>query len=95
MIGLEFFMFMIFFFNFCVFNVISEQSAETKWQKVSILLSFGQWLYNHNFPKEDAKLQVQWVIDILLHMEPGKADGVGRTPCLISLIVLCQTSVTD
>ncbi|XP_026046614.1 cilia- and flagella-associated protein 46 isoform X3 [Astatotilapia calliptera] len=56
--------------------IVSLTSAETKWQKVSILLSFGQWLYNHNFPKEDAKLQVQWVIDILLHMEPGKADGV-------------------
>lgn len=84
----------VFFFNVCVFNVISEQSAETKWQKVSILLSFGQWLYNHNFPKEDAKLQVQWVIDILLHMEPGKADGVGRTPCLVSLIVK-QVSLTS
>ncbi|XP_039478106.1 cilia- and flagella-associated protein 46 isoform X2 [Oreochromis aureus] len=56
--------------------IVSLRSAETKWQKVSILLSFGQWLYNHNFPKEDAKPQVQWVIDILLHMEPGKADGV-------------------
>ncbi|XP_063348312.1 cilia- and flagella-associated protein 46 [Pelmatolapia mariae] len=56
--------------------IVSLTSAETKWQKVSILISFGQWLYNNNFPKEDAKLQVQWVIDILLHMEPGKADGV-------------------
>ncbi|XP_030603277.1 cilia- and flagella-associated protein 46 isoform X2 [Archocentrus centrarchus] len=56
--------------------ITSLTSTETQWQKVSFLLSFGQWLYSHNFHKEDAQHQVQWGIDILLHLEPEQAHGV-------------------
>ncbi|XP_045926168.1 cilia- and flagella-associated protein 46 isoform X3 [Micropterus dolomieu] len=51
------------------------QSVETHWQKVSLLLEFGEWLYSHNFPKADAEHQVQWAIDILLHLETEQTGG--------------------
>lgn len=65
--------------DFCVCDAICEQSVETQWQKVSLLLEFGEWLYSHNFPKADAQHQVQWAIDILLHVETEQAEGAGRT----------------
>lgn len=52
-----------------------EQGAE----KVSLLLELGAWLYCHNFPKADAQHQVQWAIDILLHVEPEHTEGAGKT----------------
>ncbi|XP_047458245.1 cilia- and flagella-associated protein 46 isoform X2 [Mugil cephalus] len=55
--------------------ISSLTSTETQRQKVSILLEFGAWLHCHNFPKADAQQQVQWAIDILLHLEAGRADG--------------------
>ncbi|XP_069001354.1 cilia- and flagella-associated protein 46 [Embiotoca jacksoni] len=55
--------------------VTSLMSTETQWQKVGILLKLGEWLYDHNFPKAHAQHQVQWAIDILLHSEPGQAEG--------------------
>ncbi|XP_043992577.1 cilia- and flagella-associated protein 46 isoform X2 [Gambusia affinis] len=54
----------------CYQNAIRRlTSKEFEWQKVNLLLEFGGWLYFHNFPKSDAQLQVQWAIDILLHLE--------------------------
>ncbi|XP_069395061.1 cilia- and flagella-associated protein 46 isoform X1 [Paralichthys olivaceus] len=50
-------------------------SSETQWQKVNLLLEFGEWLYCHNFPKANAQHQVEWAIDILLHLEPEQAEG--------------------
>lgn len=58
---------------------ICEQSVETQWLKVSLLSEFGEWLYCHNFPKADGQHQVQWAVDILLHMETEQAAGAGRT----------------
>ncbi|XP_051816052.1 cilia- and flagella-associated protein 46 isoform X2 [Acanthochromis polyacanthus] len=55
--------------------ITSLTSTETQWQKVSILLEFGEWLYCHSFPKADARHQVQWAIDILLHVEPEQRGG--------------------
>nr|XP_046258124.1 cilia- and flagella-associated protein 46 isoform X1 [Scatophagus argus] len=55
-------------------SITSLLSAETQWQKVNLLLEFGEWLYCHSFPKTDAQHQVQWAIDILLHMEPEQTD---------------------
>ncbi|XP_035810814.2 cilia- and flagella-associated protein 46 isoform X2 [Amphiprion ocellaris] len=55
--------------------ITSLTSTESRWQKVSILLEFGEWLYRHNFPKADAQHQVQWAIDILLHLEPEQRGG--------------------
>ncbi|XP_074502975.1 cilia- and flagella-associated protein 46 isoform X2 [Sebastes fasciatus] len=56
-------------------SITSLLRVETQWQKVSLLLEFGEWLYCHNFPNADAQQQVQWAIDILLHVEPEQADG--------------------
>ncbi|XP_008297596.1 tetratricopeptide repeat protein 40 [Stegastes partitus] len=55
--------------------ITSLTSMETQWQKVSILLEFGECLHCHNFPKADAQHQVQWAIDILLHLEPEQPRG--------------------
>ncbi|KAM9345441.1 cilia- and flagella-associated protein 46 [Symphorus nematophorus] len=56
-------------------SITSLLSVETQWQKVDLLLEFGEWLYAHNFPKADAQHQVQWAIDILLHKDSGQSDG--------------------
>ncbi|XP_072246405.1 cilia- and flagella-associated protein 46 [Leuresthes tenuis] len=55
--------------------ITSLVSAETRWQKVSLLLEFAEWLYCNNFPKADARNQVQWAIDILLQPEPDQAES--------------------
>ncbi|XP_054655409.1 cilia- and flagella-associated protein 46 [Dunckerocampus dactyliophorus] len=49
-------------------------SEENQWQKVGFMLEFGAWLYCHNFPKEDAQHQVQWAVDILLHLETERSE---------------------
>lgn len=77
------------FDNFC------EQSAETQWQKVSHLLEFAEWLYCHNFPKADAQHQVQWAIDILLHLETKPAEAPGTTYWLVLLVVSLHKCVND
>ncbi|XP_073337460.1 cilia- and flagella-associated protein 46 isoform X1 [Pagrus major] len=58
-------------------SITSLLSVDTKWQKVNLLLEFGEWLYCHNFPKADAQHQVQCAIDILLHMDTEQAEGAG------------------
>lgn len=62
-------------FDVCSF---CEQSGETRWLKISLLLEFGEWLYCHNFPRADGQHQVEWAVDLLLHMETKQADGAGR-----------------
>ncbi|MEQ2283475.1 hypothetical protein AMECASPLE_011672, partial [Ameca splendens] len=58
----------------CYQNAITSlKSTESQWQKVSLLLEFGAWLYCHNFPTSEAQLQVQWAIDILLHLGSEQA----------------------
>ncbi|XP_032397492.1 cilia- and flagella-associated protein 46 isoform X2 [Etheostoma spectabile] len=56
-------------------SITSLLNVETQWQKVNLLLEFGEWLYCHNFPKDNAQHQVQWAIDILLHLETEHAEG--------------------
>ncbi|XP_068423801.1 cilia- and flagella-associated protein 46 isoform X2 [Clinocottus analis] len=57
-------------------SITTLLSEETQWQKVSLLLEFGEWLYCHNFPKANAQDQVQWAIDILLHKESEQTKGL-------------------
>ncbi|MBN3304410.1 CFA46 protein, partial [Amia calva] len=56
--------------------ILSLQKPESAWQKVDCLLEFGQWLYCNQFPITDALHQIEWAIDILLHMkfEEKKTD---------------------
>ncbi|XP_071337384.1 cilia- and flagella-associated protein 46 isoform X2 [Trachinotus anak] len=56
-------------------SITSLSSTESRWQKVNLMLEFGEWLYCHNFPKANAHHQVQWAIDILLHLEPEQEEG--------------------
>ncbi|XP_031140179.1 cilia- and flagella-associated protein 46 isoform X1 [Sander lucioperca] len=56
-------------------SITSLLNVETQWQKANLLLEFGEWLYCHNFPKGNAQHQVQWAIDILLHLETEQAEG--------------------
>ena len=51
------------------------QNVDSQWQKVDILLEFGEWLYSKNFPIADTQNQVQWAIDILQHMDTAQAEG--------------------
>ncbi|XP_057703978.1 cilia- and flagella-associated protein 46 isoform X1 [Corythoichthys intestinalis] len=55
-------------------SVTSLMSEENQWQKVSFLLAFGAWLYCHNMSAEEAQHQVQWAIDILLHLATGQSE---------------------
>ncbi|XP_071380722.1 cilia- and flagella-associated protein 46 [Centroberyx affinis] len=59
-------------------SITSLLSAETQWQKMGFLLEFGEWLYCQNFPKADAQHQIQWAIDILLHMDTEQAEEAGK-----------------
>ncbi|XP_034040296.1 cilia- and flagella-associated protein 46 [Thalassophryne amazonica] len=56
-------------------SITTLVSADTQWQKVNLLLEFGAWLYSNNFPKQDAQHQVQWAIDVFLHLETEQAEG--------------------
>ncbi|KAM8739310.1 cilia- and flagella-associated protein 46 isoform 1-T1 [Acanthopagrus schlegelii] len=56
-------------------SISSLLSVASQWQKVTLLLEFGEWLYCHNFLKADAQHQVQWAIDILLHMDAEQTEG--------------------
>ncbi|XP_027134224.1 cilia- and flagella-associated protein 46 isoform X3 [Larimichthys crocea] len=55
-------------------SITSLLSEETWWQEVVLLLEFGEWLYTNNFPKADARQQVQQAVDILLHTETEHAE---------------------
>ncbi|KAK2922244.1 cilia- and flagella-associated protein 46 [Channa argus] len=83
-------------------SITSVLCAEKPWQQVSLLLEFGAWLYCHNFPKADAQHQVQWAIDLLLHMEPestGETEDESKKKDLSSVVgvqgLLCTQSVSN
>lgn len=77
--------------DFCACDAICEQSADTQWQKVSLLLEFGEWLYCHNFPKAEAQHQVHLAIDILLPSETEQTEGAGRTHLVNCIMTqLCE-----
>lgn len=73
-------------------DVIYEQSAETQWQKVSLLLEFGEWLYTHSFPKAEAQHQIQGAVDYLLHMNTSPTDEAGTPHWLIFTMAGCFNS---
>ncbi|XP_056147442.1 cilia- and flagella-associated protein 46 [Lampris incognitus] len=63
----------------CYQNAISSlSSSESQWQKAELLLEFGEWLYCQNFPIPDAQHQIQWAIDILLHMNADFAEDAEK-----------------
>ncbi|XP_074531827.1 cilia- and flagella-associated protein 46 isoform X2 [Halichoeres trimaculatus] len=86
-------------------SLTSEQSAETRCQKVDLLLEFGEWLFCHNFPKADAQQHVQWAVDILLQKESehgagdeSKKKDLSPERCKNPVTVespLCTQSVSD
>lgn len=39
------------------------------------LLEFGEWLYCQNFPLADPQHQIQWAIDILLHINTDHKES--------------------
>ena len=43
------------------------------WQKVDYIMEFSEWLYQHQFPVEDALGQLQWALTLLLTL-----GGEGR-----------------
>ncbi|XP_056291813.1 cilia- and flagella-associated protein 46-like isoform X3 [Pseudoliparis swirei] len=50
-------------------------SEESRWEKLGLLLEFGEWLYGHDFPKAAARRQVQWAVDLLLLVGRERAEG--------------------
>ncbi|XP_056617498.1 cilia- and flagella-associated protein 46 isoform X3 [Triplophysa dalaica] len=51
----------------CYQNAITTlQDCSSQWQKVEFLLEFGEWLYFTQCPVADARLQIDWAIDILM-----------------------------
>ncbi|XP_078788201.1 cilia- and flagella-associated protein 46 isoform X5 [Oryzias latipes] len=60
--------------------ITSLRARESRWQKVTILLEFGNWLYWQNFPQTDALQQVEWAIDLLLQPEPELEEAPDPPP---------------
>ncbi|XP_029496742.2 cilia- and flagella-associated protein 46 isoform X1 [Oncorhynchus nerka] len=64
----------------CYQNAITSLlSVKSQWQKADFLLEFGEWLYCQNFPLSDAQHQIQWAIDILLHMITDQEESNEKT----------------
>ncbi|XP_056093177.1 cilia- and flagella-associated protein 46 [Rhinichthys klamathensis goyatoka] len=62
----------------CYQNAITALKAPgAQWQKVDVLLEFGEWLHVTHFPATDARLQIEWAADILMFPdEESVASGV-------------------
>ncbi len=45
---------------------MSPQSPGGQWQKLDVLLQFGEWLYLTHFPVTDVRCQIDWAVDMLL-----------------------------
>ncbi|KAK6293450.1 hypothetical protein J4Q44_G00357760 [Coregonus suidteri] len=64
----------------CYQNAITSLlSVKSQWQKVDYLLEFGECLYCQNFHLADAQHQIQWAIDILLHMNTDHKESNKKT----------------
>nr|XP_055025478.1 cilia- and flagella-associated protein 46 isoform X3 [Misgurnus anguillicaudatus] len=51
----------------CYQNAITAlKDPSYQWQKVELLLEFGEWLYFTHFPETDARLQIDRAIDTLM-----------------------------
>ncbi|XP_075699341.1 cilia- and flagella-associated protein 46 isoform X2 [Rhinoderma darwinii] len=71
----------------CYMNAVDAlQKPENDWQKVEYLLELAEWLYCKQFPVSSANNQLDWAVDILLHMnstsisEEGKSQKVKPKP---------------
>ncbi|KAK2519495.1 Cfap46 [Columba guinea] len=49
--------------------IMTLQKQENEWQKVDYLMEFAEWLYCNQFPLHDVIKPLDWVVDLLLHME--------------------------
>ncbi|KAI7806039.1 putative tetratricopeptide repeat protein 40, partial [Triplophysa rosa] len=58
--------------------ITTLQGCSSQWQKVEFLLEFGEWLYFTQCPVTDARLQIDWAIDILMFTDSQQtpADAV-------------------
>ncbi|XP_029377626.1 cilia- and flagella-associated protein 46 [Echeneis naucrates] len=74
-------------------SVTSLLSTENQWQRVMLMLEFGEWLYCHNFPKSHAQQQVQCAIDILLRREPEQGEGADESKKRSTSSVECESLV--
>lgn len=52
-----------------------SQDCSSQWQKVEFLLEFGEWLYFTQCPVTDARLQIDWAIDILMFTDSQQTSG--------------------
>ncbi|XP_050982360.1 LOW QUALITY PROTEIN: cilia- and flagella-associated protein 46 [Labeo rohita] len=60
----------------CYQNAITAlKSPGGEWQKVDVLLDFGEWLYLTHFPVTDARLHIEWAVDILLFTDTHNTEG--------------------
>ncbi|KAK7901384.1 hypothetical protein WMY93_018153 [Mugilogobius chulae] len=50
-------------------------NAESRWQKVCLLLELSEWMFFNNFPQTDALHMVQWAIDLLLQPHPDESTN--------------------
>ncbi|RXN24229.1 cilia- and flagella-associated 46 isoform X2 [Labeo rohita] len=70
----------------CYQNAITAlKSPGGEWQKVDVLLDFGEWLYLTHFPVTDARLHIEWAVDILLFTDTHNTEderGVASGPRL-------------
>ncbi|KAA0718385.1 Cilia- and flagella-associated protein 46 [Triplophysa tibetana] len=69
----------------CYQNAITTlQDCSSQWQKVEFLLEFGEWLYFTQCPVADARLQIDWAIDILMFTDtqqtPDPVDAGEAVP---------------
>ncbi|KAG1963056.1 cilia- and flagella-associated protein [Pimephales promelas] len=62
----------------CYQNAIAAlKSPGAQWQKVDVLLEFGEWLHVTHFPATDVRLPIEWAADILMFPdEESVASGV-------------------
>lgn len=63
------------------------QSTDSWWLKVTLLLEFGEFLYNHNCSKAKGWQVVQWAVDILLQ-ESEQADEEGTRCCSVTQVFM-------
>lgn len=66
--------------------VICAQSADSWWMKASLLMEFGEFLYNHKCSKAEGRQLVQWAVDILLQ----DSEQVNETGNIITQVCMHQ-----
>ncbi|KAI2658158.1 Cilia- and flagella-associated protein 46 [Labeo rohita] len=63
----------------CYQNAITAlKSPGGEWQKVDVLLDFGEWLYLTHFPVTDARLHIEWARGVASGPRLSDVGAVGR-----------------